>query len=256
MVFLAKSPLVSKYDLSSLKILRCGAAPLTKEIEDSVQRRLNVPVIRQGYGMTEGTLSFTGQTDTYHSPGSVGIVRAGFLARIVDRRTNRNVSPYERGELWFKGRAIMKGYVGDRDATKQTIDANGWLHTGDIGYFDDNGELYIVDRLKELIKYKGFQVPPAELEGILLQNPLIRDCGVIGVADDDGAGELPLAFVVKQDNVQLTERDVIDFVALRSSPAKRLHGGVIFVPSIPKNPSGKILRRELRGLMTKIKSKL
>lgn len=241
--------------LSSLKIIWCAAAPLSKELEDSVQRRLNIPIIRQAYGMTEGSLSFTGQTDHNHKSGSVGVLRSGFIGRLVDVETGRNVQPYEKGELWFKGRAIMKGYVDNPKATAETIDAHGWLHTGDIGYYDESGEVFIVGRLKELIKYKGFQVPPAEIEGLLLQNALIHDCGVIGV-DDDAVGELALAFVVKQDNVKLTEQDVIDFVADRSSPAKRLHGGVIFIDAIPKNPSGKILRRELRGLLTQFRSKL
>lgn len=212
MVFLAKNAIVDKYDLSSVKVIWCGAAPLSKELEDSVSHRLNIPIIRQGYGMTEGTLALTGQTDENHKTGSVGIVRAGLLCRIVDVETGRNLPAHEKGELLFKGSVIMKGYIGDTVSTKNTIDSDGWLHTGDIGYYDETGELFIVDRLKELIKYKGFQVPPAEIEGILLQNTKIRDAGVIGVPDDD-AGELPLAFVVPQEQVTLTEQEVIDFVA-------------------------------------------
>lgn len=213
MVFLAKSPLVLRYDLSSLLIIWCGAAPLSKELQDSVQRRLNIQAIRQGYGMTEGSLSFTGQTDHNQKAGSVGVLRAGFSARLIDVESGRTVGPNEKGELLFRGKALMLGYVGDIEATRHTIDADGWLHTGDIGYFDEHGELFIVDRLKELIKYKGFQVPPAEIEGLLLQCPSVREAGVIGVADDE-AGELPLAFVVRQEGCdELTERDVLDFVA-------------------------------------------
>lgn len=212
MVFLAKHPLVDQYDLSSLKIIWCGAAPLSKELEDAVQRRLNVPIIRQGYGMTEGTLAFTGQTDDHHSSGSVGVIRAGFLARIVNEDTGENMPAFERGEIWMKGSAVMKGYVNDEQSTSSTIDTDGWLHTGDIGYYNDEGELFIVDRLKELIKYKGYQVPPAEIEGVLLQHPKIADAGVVGKPDED-AGELPIAFVVKQSNVELTEREILQFVA-------------------------------------------
>lgn len=213
MVFLAKSPLVSRYNLSSLLIIWCGAAPLSKELEDAVQRRLRIQAIRQGYGMTEGSLSFTGQTDDNRKAGSVGVPRAGFSVRLIDVETGRTVGPGEKGELLFRGEAIMLGYIGDADATRHTIDAEGWLHTGDIGYFDTDGELFIVDRLKELIKYKGYQVPPAEIEGLLLQSPSIREVGVIGVADDE-AGELPLAFVVRQEGCEgLTEKEVIDFVA-------------------------------------------
>lgn len=214
MVFLAKSHLIDNYDLSSLKIIWCGAAPLSKELEEAVQARLNIPVIRQGYGMTEGTLAFTSQTDDHHTSGSVGTCRAGLLCRIVDEITGENLPAFQQGELWIKGTVLMKGYANDKEATAKTIDADGWLHTGDIGYYSNDGELFIVDRLKELIKFKGFQVPPAEIEGMLLQHPKIADAAVIGKPNEE-AGELPLAFVVKQPNVELTEQDVITFVAGR-----------------------------------------
>lgn len=212
MVFLAKSPLVDNYDVSTLKIIWCGAAPLSKESEDAVQKRLGIPVIRQGYGMTEGTLAFSGQTDEHHSSGSVGVLRNGVLARIVDETTGVNLPAFKPGEVWVKGSVVMKGYVNDEEATRRTIDADGWLHTGDIGYYNNEGELFIVDRLKELIKYNGFQVPPAEIEGVLLQHPSIADAGVVGKPDEK-AGELPLAFVVKQKNSVLTKKDIVDFVA-------------------------------------------
>lgn len=211
MVFLAKNPIVDNYDVSSLKVIWCGAAPLSKELEDSVQKRTGIPVIRQGYGMTEGSLAFCGQTDEYHSPGSVGILRAGFMCRIVDEESGKNLPAFERGEVWVKGNAVMKGYVRNEEATRNTIDSDGWLHTGDVAYYNDNGELFIVDRNKELIKYKGFQVPPAEIEGLLLQHPKIADAGVVG-KPDERTGELPIAFVVKQPNVELTEHDVVKFV--------------------------------------------
>lgn len=213
MVFLAKSPLVDNFDLSSLQVIFCGAAPLSKESEDAVQKRLGIPIIiRQGYGMTEGTLAFTGQTDEHHSSGSVGILKNGLMARIVDETTGENLPAFKRGEVWIKGSILMKGYVNDEEATKRTIDKDGWLHTGDIGYYNNDGELFIVDRLKELIKYNGFQVPPAEIEGLLLQHPKIADAGVVG-KPDERVGEMPLAFVVRQRNVELTEKEVVDFVA-------------------------------------------
>lgn len=212
MVLLAKSPLVSKYDLSSVKVIWCGAAPLSKEVEDAVKDRLRVPFVRQGYGMTEGSLSFAGQTDENHKSGSVGVLRTGIWGRVVDVDTGENLKAFARGELLFKGSCIMKGYVDDIEATKNTIDEDGWLHTGDIGYYDNDGELFVVDRLKELIKYKGFQVPPAELEALLLQHPDVRDAGVIGVSDDC-AGEMPFAFVVKQHQSNVTEQDVVQFIA-------------------------------------------
>lgn len=212
MVFLAKSPTVSEFDLSSVKVIWSGAAPLSKEVEDAVKNRIGVPIVRQGYGMTEGSLSFTGQTDNNHKSGSVGVLRTGVWGRVVDVDTGKNLKAFEKGELLFKGSCNMKGYIDNTEATKNTIDEDGWLHTGDIGYYDDDGELYIVERLKELIKYKGFQVPPAEIEALLLQHPSIRDAGVIGILDDN-AGELPLAFVVKQPHSDVTEKDIIKFIA-------------------------------------------
>lgn len=212
MVLLAKSPLVDRYDLSSLKVIWCGAAPLSKTLEDAVQARIGVPVIRQGYGMTEGTLAFTGQTDQLHTSGSVGVIRKGFWGKIIDTETGVTLGPNQRGELCFKGTTIMKGYVGDDRATNATIDKDGWLHTGDVGYYDTNGEWFIVERIKELIKYKAFQVPPAEIEAVLLTHPGIKDVGVIGV-EDEAAGELPLAFVVQQPNANLTKENIIKFVA-------------------------------------------
>lgn len=277
MVFLAKSPLIDEYDLSSLKIIWCGAAMLSKELEEKVKARINIPIIRQGYGMTEASI-LTGQTDNNHKPGSVGVLNAGTYGRVVDADSGKILGPYQNGELHFKGNTVMKGYINDKSATDNMIDSNGWLKSGDIGYVDDEGEFFIVDRLKELIKYKAFQVPPAEIEAILLQHPAISDAGVVGVPDE-AAGELPLAFVVKQANATITEKEIIDYVAgtyifckiliwyslLRSmfflragvtSPAKRLHGGVRFITEIPKNPSGKLLRRELRAMLSQQQSKL
>ncbi|XP_017113744.1 4-coumarate--CoA ligase 1 [Drosophila elegans] len=254
MVFLAKHPIVDKYDLSSLMVLLCGAAPLSRETEDQIKERIGVPFIRQGYGLSESTLSVLVQNDEFCKPGSVGVLKVGIYAKVIDPDTGKLLGAKERGELCFKGDGIMKGYIGDTKST-QTAIKDGWLHTGDIGYYDEEFEFFIVDRIKELIKYKGYQVPPAEIEALLLTNDKIKDAAVIGKPDEE-AGELPLAFVVKQANVQLTENEVIQFVNDNASPAKRLRGGVIFVDEIPKNPSGKILRRILRDMLKKPKSKL
>nr|XP_019555575.2 luciferin 4-monooxygenase isoform X1 [Aedes albopictus] len=254
-VFLAKHPLVESYDLSSVDTLLCGAAPLSKETEDLVKERLKVRYVRQGYGMSETTLATLVQSGEGHKSGSVGIVQVGTLAKVIDPNTGRALGPNQHGELCFKGSQIMKGYIGNEKATKETIDKDGWLHTGDIGYYDEDHEFFIVDRLKELIKYKAYQVPPAELEAILLTNAKIKDAAVIGLPDEN-AGELPLAFVVKQEGVEISEDEIKKYVADRTSPAKRLHGGVRFIAEIPKNLSGKILRRELRALLQKPKSKL
>ncbi|GAB0097778.1 luciferin 4-monooxygenase [Sergentomyia squamirostris] len=254
MVFLAKHPLVDNYDMSTVEEIICGAAPLSKEIEDAVSKRIGV-LVKQGYGMSEMTLSTLLQTDV-RKPGSVGNLRPGMYGKVIDPETKKILGPNQPGELCFKGSQNMKGYIGNDAATRDTIDSEGWLHTGDIGYFDEDEQYFIVDRLKELIKYKGYQVPPAEIEALLLTHVKIRDAAVVGVPDE-AAGELPFAFVVKQPGMDLTEREVIDFVAKKASPAKRLHGGVRFVEEIPKNPSGKILRRELRALLKQtLKAKL
>jgi acyl-CoA synthetase (AMP-forming)/AMP-acid ligase II len=149
----------------------------------------------------------------------------------------------------------MRGYRDDPEATASTIDKDGWLHSGDLGYYDEDKQFFIVDRLKELIKYKGYQVPPAELEGVLLMHPKIKDAGVIGIPDKN-AGELPFAFVVKEEGSGLTEQDVKDFVVKNASNPKWLRGGVKFMDEIPKNPSGKILRREMREFYKNMKAKL
>lgn len=254
MVFLAKHPLVDQYDLSSLLVLLCGAAPLSKETEEAIKKRIGVPFIRQGYGLSESTLSLMVQNDTHCKPGSVGALKPGLYAKVLDTETGDILGPNQRGELCFKGDCIMKGYVGDKKST-ETIIKDGWLHTGDVGYFDDDFEFFIVDRIKELIKYKAFQVPPAEIEALLLTHKQIKDAAVVG-KPDEVCGELPFAFVVKQPNAQLTEDEVLKFVAENASPAKRLRGGVRFIDEIPKNASGKILRRVLRDMLNKPKSKL
>ncbi|XP_058058848.1 uncharacterized protein LOC131209735 [Anopheles bellator] len=248
MVFLAKHPLVVSYDLSSINTMICGAAPLSKETAELVKKRIGVKHVLQGYGMSETTLATLLQATDSNKPGSVGRLQIGTKAKVIDTETGKPLGPNRPGELLFKGTQIMKGYIGNEKATNETIDKEGWLRTGDIGYYDEDNEFYIIDRLKELIKYKGYQVPPAEVEAILLTNAKIKDAGVVGVPDEI-AGELPLAFVVKQPGVSLTEEEVRQYVAERSSPAKRLHGGVRFVDEIPKNVSGKILRRELRAML-------
>lgn len=211
MVFLAKHPLVSKYNLSSVMEITCGAAPLSKAISDAVQHRIGVKNIRQGYGMSETSLSVLLQRDVIHKSGSVGILAKGTWGKVVNPDNGKILGPNESGELCFKGSQIMKGYVGNDEATRETLDNDGWIYTGDIGFFDEDKHWFIIERLKELIKYKAYQVPPAELEAILLTNNKIRDAACIGLPDED-CGELPMAFVVKQPNCLLTEEEVIKYV--------------------------------------------
>ncbi|XP_028160247.1 4-coumarate--CoA ligase 1-like isoform X2 [Ostrinia furnacalis] len=257
-VFLAKSPLVSKYDLSSVWIVLCGAAPLSVEtINDAKKQLPSCLGIFQGYGMTETSLLATSDLDIEKSkPGSGGYPVRGVKAKVVDLETGKTLGARQNGEICLKGPLVMKGYAGNEAATREMMDGDGYLRTGDIGYYDEDGCFFVVDRLKELIKYKGHQVPPAEVESVLLEHAAVAESAVVGAADEQ-AGELPTAFVVLKPNARATEKDIIDFAATRLSQAKRLHGGVIFVEAIPKNPSGKILRRVLRQkLQEKKKSKL
>ena len=255
MNFLAKTPLFDKYDLSSLRMIISGAAPLTKELDEQVKKRFNDNIfILQAYGQTESTLGVLHTNLENSKPGSVGQVAKGMYGKVIDEK-GRTLGPNQVGELCFKGPYVMKGYINNPEATSITIDKDGWLHTGDLGYYDENKQFFVVDRLKELIKYKAFQVAPAEIEGLLLSNPKIKDAGVIGIPDE-AAGELPFAFIVKDPNTDLTEQDVKDFVSKNISNPKWLRGGVKFIDEIPKNPSGKILRREMKELYKSMKAKL
>ncbi|KAJ3659978.1 hypothetical protein Zmor_011638 [Zophobas morio] len=254
-VLLAKSPLVAKYDLSCVKEVTSGAAPLSKDTEETVKRRLNVRTIRQGYGLTEATLAVIMMSLNDEKPGSSGKVVSYMSCKVRDPETGKSLGPGKVGELCFKGLMVTPGYYRNQEATRDSFTTDGWLLTGDLAYYDKEGYFYVVDRLKELIKYKGFQVAPAELESIILNHPKVQDVGVVGLPNEE-AGELPLAYVVKKENVNMTEKEIINFLAEKVSSQKRLRGGVVFVPSIPKNPSGKILRRELRKMLTTYKSKL
>nr|AHI15920.1 4-coumarate:CoA ligase 4 [Dryopteris fragrans] len=241
----AKSPVVEKFNLSSLVSVGSGAAPLGREVMDSFYSRFPMIKIPQGYGLTEttavGSHTVTEEEATHF--GSVGLLAANTELKIVDVDSGKPLPPCEKGEIWFRGPTIMKGYFGRPGETASTIDKEGWLHTGDLGYVDAEGFLYIVDRLKELIKYKGLQVAPAELEAVLLSHPGIVDAAVIPYADNE-AGQIPMAFVVRGPQSVLREVDVIDFVAKQVASYKKVRK-VAFVGDIPKSASGKILRREL-----------
>jgi acyl-CoA synthetase (AMP-forming)/AMP-acid ligase II len=237
---LAKHPAVDNYRLSRLKWLFSGAAPLCAEIAEDVRKRLNV-AIRQGYGLTEASpVAFYTRADA-NRPGKSGQLLPNTECRIVDPETGRDVAAGQRGEVWIRGPQVMRGYFRNVEATAQTIVAQGWLRTGDIGVIDDDGYLTLVDRLKELIKVKGFQVAPAELEAVLLQHPGIADAAVVPVPDPE-AGEVPKAIVVARGTLAADE--VIAFVNSAVAHYKRIRH-VAFVEAIPKSASGKILRRVL-----------
>jgi acyl-CoA synthetase (AMP-forming)/AMP-acid ligase II len=239
-VLLAKHPRVGAYDLRGVKWLFSGAAPFGPELTQAIRERLNIAV-RQGYGMTE-----TSPVAYYTSPecqrdGKVGVLAPNTECRIVDPETGQDLGPDECGEVWLRGPQIMIGYLNNPEATTATLDSEKWLRTGDIGRVDQEGYLTVVDRLKELIKVKGYQVAPAELESLLLEHPQIADVAVIPAADAE-AGEVPKAIVVASG--PLTADEVIAFIHPRVAHYKRVRV-VEFVDRIPKSPSGKILRRVL-----------
>jgi acyl-CoA synthetase (AMP-forming)/AMP-acid ligase II len=239
---LAKQPLVDEFDLSSLEFMLSGAAPLSAELQLACSKRLGCHM-QQGYGLTETSPTTHSVPDDVAGQmlGSIGPAVPNTECRVVDVLTGEDAPAGEPGELCIRGPQVMKGYLNDPEATARTIDPDGWLHTGDVARVDDHGSVRIVDRVKELIKYKGYQVAPAELEGLLLTHPAIADAAVIGLPDED-AGEIPKAFVVPSG--PLTPEEVTAFVAEHVAPYKKVRA-VELVDEIPKTPSGKVLRRVL-----------
>ncbi|MDX3064875.1 4-coumarate--CoA ligase family protein [Streptomyces phaeolivaceus] len=245
MLALAKHPAVGKLDLSHLRRVICAAAPLDAGVQAAVADRLGVEV-GQAYGMTE-----LSPASHIHADGNqdepvacVGHLLPSTQARLVDPDTGQDAAEGEPGEVWIRGPQVMKGYFGRPEDTDATVDADGWLHTGDIGRVDEDGNWFIVDRVKELIKYKGYQVAPAELEAILVQHPGIADAAVIGVDDEEG-NEIPKAFVVPMTGVPISAAEVMAHVEGQVAPYKRIRR-VEFIEAVPKAASGKILRRRLR----------
>ncbi|HKG27374.1 MAG TPA: AMP-binding protein, partial [Thermomicrobiales bacterium] len=241
LVALAKQPAVDRYDLSTVKTIICGAAPLGEEVARAVSRRLGCRV-KQIYGLTEIAPTHLAPDDVHPSKlGSIGPCLPNTQCKVVDLVTGADLGPDQTGELWTRGPQAMKGYLNQPAATSQAIDGDGWVHTGDIGFADADGYFYVVDRLKELIKYKAHQVAPAELEAVLLAHAAVADAAVIPSPDDE-AGEVPKAFVVL--NGDATPEELLAFVAARVAPYKKIRR-LEFVEAIPKSPSGKILRRVL-----------
>jgi acyl-CoA synthetase (AMP-forming)/AMP-acid ligase II len=239
---LAKSPLVERFDLSSLELVNSGAAPLSAELQQAAAERIGCPVV-QGYGMTESSpvTHVTPLDPARHRLGSIGPPVPSTECRIVDVAGGEELGPGEEGEVCVRGPQVMRGYLDDPEATAATVDADGWLHTGDVGRADEDGYVVLVDRVKELIKYKGYQVAPAELEAVLVEHPAVAEAAVVGRPDEE-AGEVPKAFVALAGKA--TEDEIMAFVAERVAPYKKLRA-LEFVDEIPKSPSGKILRRVL-----------
>lgn len=242
---LAKSTGAYKYDLGSLQQISLGGAPLGKDVILSFNAKFPRIRIGQGYGLTEtvGSIAYTNSDEENRRTGTVGLLSDVVEAKVVDPDSAKPLPPNHKGELLLRGPTIMKGYFGNEHATASTLDSEGWLRTGDLCYFDEEGFLFVVDRLKDLIKYKAYQVAPAELEELLLSHPEISEAAVIPYPDQE-AGQIPMAFVVRSPGSSLSERDVINFVAEQVIHYKKIRR-VAFTNSIPKNASGKILRKDL-----------
>lgn len=250
-VAMAKHPATKQFDLSSVEAVGSGAAPLGREVSEEFERlwpngQVNV---KQGWGMTEVTCAATTFSPAKRSESfSVGEVLANMEAKIVlDDEGKIEAKQGERGEIWVRGPNVMKGYWNKPEATLATITADGWLKSGDVAYVDEENHFFIVDRKKELIKVKGLQVAPAELEAMLLEHPEVQDAAVIGV--EHRGDEAPRAYIVPQSKEKATPEvaeEIKQWLAERVSRHKRLEGGVHFIDAVPKNPSGKILRKQLR----------
>ncbi|TQE07496.1 hypothetical protein C1H46_006816 [Malus baccata] len=240
----------AKYDLSSLRWVLSGGAPLSKEVTEGFLDKYPMVTILQGYGLTEsaGVGASTESLEESRKYGTAGLLSASMEAMIVDRDSGNPLPANKTGELWLKGPSIMKGYFNNAKATASTLDSKGWLRTGDLCYIDEDGFIFVVDRLKELIKYNGYQVPPADLEALLLTHPEIVDAAVIPFPDEK-VGQYPMAYVVRKAGSSLTESGVMEFVGKQVAPYKRIRR-VAFIDSVPKNPSGKILRKDLIQIAT------
>ncbi|KYN09238.1 PREDICTED: 4-coumarate--CoA ligase 1-like [Trachymyrmex cornetzi] len=246
-LFLTASPLVKKHHFHYVHSIMSGAAPLAKTDVDRFYEKYDVDSqiceFRQGYGLTETSVDFI---ETGKKYSSIGQNIASCQVRLVDVTTQKDISTSgQTGELWVKGPHVMKGYLNDEEATKNILTEDGWLKTGDIAYYDKDFDFYITDRLKELIKVKGFQVPPAELEALLRMHPDVEEAAVIGIPHER-YGEVPKAFVVVKESKKPTEDDIKNFIKGKVSEYKQLRGGITFVDNIPKNPSGKILRSKIK----------
>ncbi|XP_028028735.1 4-coumarate--CoA ligase 1-like [Bombyx mandarina] len=239
----------AKYDLSSLRFIYSSVAPLHKETISAAYKKLpNLKAVLQGYGSSETTLviiRYTYKDADIVKSGSVGLVAPNCIVKVVDIKDQRPLGPNQEGEIYVKGPLLMKGYMGR--ARSDDFDDEGFYRTGDAGYYDEDGHFYICDRIKEFIKCHGYQVPPAEVEAVLLLHDAVREAGVIGLKDPD-AGEIPLAFVSLQPGKEVTEEELKEFVAKRLSDPKHLRGGLRFVDNVPKNKNGKLDRNELRRM--------
>lgn len=252
---LAKHPMVDDYvqDFKNMKCIISAAAPLGLDIEQATKARLGCD-IKQAWGMSELSPIGTLNADDAIQPSSVGPLVSSTYGKIMDPQTGSSLPPNTPGELCIKGPQVMMGYLDDHDKTAECLSQGGWLRTGDVAYYDDDGYIYITDRIKELIKVRGYQVAPAELEALLLTHDCVMDVAVIPMPDE-ASGELPRAYLVlkegtvKDGKEEETKTAIYEWVKEQVAPYKRLDGGIMLTDAIPKSASGKILRRLLRDAL-------
>ncbi|XP_039309760.1 4-coumarate--CoA ligase 1 isoform X1 [Solenopsis invicta] len=243
---LLKSGCVKKYSLSSLKSIKCGGTSVKAIVQEELKRILPHVQILQGLGMTElGDVALMQLPNSKN--GSCGVLVKNVQMKIVDPESGKILGPNQPGEIYFKHQSIMTGYYKNPEATKNAVDEEGWVHSGDIGYVDKDGEVFIVGRIKELIKYRNYQVSPGEIENVLHSHPAVLEVAVIGVPHeiDD---EHPLAFVSKKPEAKVTEQELIDFVAKNMTDIYKLRAGVIFLDRFPYTATGKMSKKDLKGM--------
>ncbi|XP_020290445.1 4-coumarate--CoA ligase 1-like [Pseudomyrmex gracilis] len=240
-----KAGYIKNYSLSSLKVILVGGAILKPSVQEDLKNLLPHVDILQAYGMTE--VGFVTLQNSKHKSGSSGTVVNNVQLKIVDPDTGKILGPNQSGEVCVKSANIMNGYYNNPEETKKTIDEDGWLHTGDIGYVDEDGELFIWDRIKELMKYRGFQISPGEIEAVLSTHPAVCEVAVVGVPHEID-NDRPLAFVTKKSGAKVTEQELIDHVANNMMDQYKLRAGVIFLESFSYTGSGKILKKDLKAM--------
>ncbi|KAJ1961343.1 hypothetical protein IWQ62_003900 [Dispira parvispora] len=253
MLRLAKDPLVDDYDLSSLRGVASGAAPLSSTLIEEIKTRHQV-TISQAYGLTESSPIVHMSPRADYSEDSVGTLMPSMEVKLLDEK-DQPLGYNQPGEMCIKGPNVMKGYINNPEATQAAFTPDGFFRTGDVAYVNERGEFFIADRLKELIKYKGFQVAPAELEAVVVSHPQVADVVVLGVYRPEQATEVPKAYVVLRDPQLMTDpvqapkiaADIVDFVTQKVANHKKLRGGVEFIQEVPKSSSGKILRKKFRA---------
>jgi long-chain acyl-CoA synthetase len=246
---LVNSPFITKYDLSSLKYVKAGAMPIPPEIRERWQEITGVKMIL-AYGLSEASPETHTSPPERVKPGTIGIPIMDTDARIVDEETGEiELPPGKIGELVIRGPQVMKGYLNRPEDNKEVL-RDGWLYTGDLARMDEEGYFYIADRKKEIIKYKGYTIAPAEIEAVLYEHPAVRECAVVG-KPDNLAGELPKAYVVLKDGCSVKAEELIKFCEERVAPYKKIRL-VEFIDEIPKTQVGKILRRVLRDKERKV----